>query len=160
VVASAAGQQAVTASVLTDGRAPGPLAFAWQGPAQAKVGDKISLTLSSQAMQGMKSLGFLVGFDPQVLKAVDVVEGDSLKQGSAQSSLTKVIDQASGQIMVDLKGAELSDAAGSGGVITIVFEVTRASPQLQITTGQLLALGADGKALDYKAPPPYLMAIR
>ena len=68
------------------------------------MGDKISLTLNTSSSQGVGSMGFLVGFDPAILKAVDVVEGDFLKRGNLPSNFTKTIDQASGQILVDLSG--------------------------------------------------------
>lgn len=150
---------ALDSPVATDASPAPSLAFSWQGPKEAKVGDKISLTLNAQSDQGLKSLGFLVGFDPQVLKAVDAVEGNFLKQNNAQATLTKVIDQASGQIRVDLAGTASAGPTG-GGVVTVMFEVTRAAPQLQITTSQIHPLGANGEALDFKAPAPYAIAVR
>ncbi len=109
-------------------RQPQPLALSWQGPNQAKVGDKISLTLNTPSSQGVESLGFLVGFDPTVLRAIDVTEGDFLKQSHMPSNLSKTIDQASGQILVDLSGTG-SDVANAGGsVATLVFEVIGGCP--------------------------------
>ncbi len=150
---------ALGSPVTTDASPAPSLAFSWQGPTEAKVGDKISLTLNAQSDQGLKSLGFLVGFDPQVLKAVDAVEGNFLKQNNAQPTLTKVIDQASGQIQLDLAGTASAGPTG-GGVVTLMFEVIRATPQLQITTSQIHPLGANGEALDFKAPAPYAIAVK
>ncbi len=142
-----------------DAAAVTPLVLSWQGPSQAKVGDKISLTLNTQSTQGVKSLGFLVGFDPNVLKAVDVIEGSFLKQGNSPSKLAKVIDQASGQILVDLSSTTATGASGTGSVVAIVFEVTRAATQSQITTSQILPLGSAGETLAFNAPPPYAIAV-
>lgn len=136
-----------------------PLAFSWQGPAQAKVGDKISLTLNTQSAQGLKGLEFLVGFDPEVLKAGDVVEGDFLQQGDSQPRLSKNMDQASGQILVELSGTAPAGATGSGALATITFEVIRAAPQSQITATQVVPVGASGETLTFAAPNPHSIAV-
>lgn len=137
-----------------------PLVLSWQGPSQTQVGDKISLTLNTQSTLGVKSLGFLVGFDPKVLKAVDVIEGSFLKQGNAPSKLSKVIDQSTGQILVDLSSSAETGASGSGSVIAVVFEVVRGASQSQITTSQILPLGIGNETLAFNAPPPHEIAVR
>lgn len=134
--------------------------FSWQGPTQAKVGDRISLTLNTQALnppaqQGAGSLSFLVGFDPAVLKAVDVVEGDVPKQGNAPSNFTKAIDQQGGQLLIDLAGM-----GGEGGSIaTLVFEVAGASPQSPVAVSRIVATGPAGEPLALAAPVPHTIAV-
>lgn len=133
-----------------------PMTLSWQGPNQAKVGDKISLTLNIPSSPGVESLGFLVGFDPTIFKAVDVVEGNYLKQGNLPSNFTKTIDQASGQVLVDLSGA---GASTGGSVATLVFEVTAATPQSQITVSHITSAAAGGEALAFAAPEPHTLAV-
>lgn len=161
-LAPAALPQAVP--VLAGGETPeaaavSPMVLSWQGPNQAKVGDRISLTLNTQSIQGVRNLNFLVGFDPKVLKAVDVIEGSFLKQGNSPTQLTKVIDQASGQILVNLSSSSTTGASGIGSLVAIVFEVTRAVSQSQITTSQILPIGSGGETLAYNAPPPYAIEV-
>jgi general secretion pathway protein D len=136
-----------------------PLALSWQGPNQARVGDKISLTLNSRSTQGVSSLGFLLGYDPSMLKATEVVEGDFLKQGGAQPSFNKTIDQASGQIMVDMSGAGPEGASGSGSVVTVVFEVIGAKAQSPITVSRIVPAGSGGEALAFTAPEPHAITV-
>ncbi len=150
VLAGGEAQEAVAVS---------PMVLSWQGPNQAKVGDRISLTLNTQSVQGVKNLNFLVGFDPKVLKAVDVIEGSFLKQGNSPTQLTKVIDQASGQILVNLSSSATVGASGTGSLIAVVFEVTRAVSQSQITTSQILPIGTSGETLAFNAPPPYAIEV-
>jgi general secretion pathway protein D len=132
-----------------------PLVLSWQGPSQAKVGDKISLTLNTQSPQGVNSLGFLVEFDPAVLKAADVAEGDFMKQNNSPSNFTKVIDQEGGQVQVDLKGS----GNGGGSVITLMFEVTAAAPQSPVTVSSISLAGAGGEALAVTPPTPHVIAV-
>jgi general secretion pathway protein D len=161
---SDAGASAVTAAARAQAATvPGngvaatqPLAFSWTGPNQAKVGDKISLTLNTQAQQGVNSLGFLVGFDPAVLKATDVAEGDFMQQDNQPSNFTKTIDQASGQILVDLKGAA---AGGEGSVVTLTFEVTAATARSPVVVSRINSTGAGGEPLTFTVPAPHFVAV-
>ncbi|MFA5240743.1 MAG: cohesin domain-containing protein [Sulfuricella sp.] len=136
-----------------------PLALSWQGPNQAKVGDRISLTLTTPSSPGVENLGFLVGFDPSVLKALDVVEGELMKQGNLPANFSKTIDQASGQILVELAGTGSGGASAGGSVATLVFEVTAATPQSQITVSRIASSGAGGEALAFAAPEPHTLAV-
>jgi general secretion pathway protein D len=132
-----------------------PQMFSWQGPNQAKVGDKVSVTLNTQSPQGANSLGFLVGFDPAVLKATEVVEGDFMRQDGSPSNFTRTIDQASGQILVEMKGEA---AGGEGSVVTLIFEVTAATPQSPVTVSSVNLSGTGG-ALAFTAPAPHFIAV-
>jgi hypothetical protein len=104
-------------------------------------------------------MGFLVGFDPSILKAVDVVEGDVLKRGNLPSNFSKTIDQASGQILVDLSGMGVAGADTGGSVVTLVFEVTAAAPQSQITVNRITSAGAGGESVAFTAPDPHMLAV-
>jgi general secretion pathway protein D len=148
---------APTATPVSTG--PSPMVLSWQGPSQVNVGDKISLTLNLQSAQGMNNLGLMVNFDPAVLKVVDVVEGNILKQNNMQSNFTKAINQNIGQIGVSMSGHSTRGAIGDGSVVTLTFEVTSAAPQSQITLSRLAPTRAGGRELAYSAPEPYLIAV-
>ncbi len=139
--------------------ADSPLTLSWQGPAQARPGEKLSVTLNAQAQQPLNSLGLLVSFDSSVLKAVDVVEGGFFKQGNAQSTLNKTIDQAGGQILLDISGSGPEGAGGTGGLITLVFEAIAASPKTQIAVGRLAPVGLDGEPLTAAPPGPHVIEV-
>ncbi len=142
-------------AVATGAVVPQPLLLSWQGPHQAKVGDKINLTLNTQSPQGVNNFGFLVGFDPAVLKAADVAEGNFMKQDNSTSNFTKTIDQESGQVLIDLKGG----GSGEGSVVTMMFEVTAASPQSPVTVSRINLSGAGGEALAFTPPAPHFIAV-
>ncbi len=133
-----------------------PMTLSWQGPNQAKVGDKITLSLNTQSAQGVKTLVFQAGFDPDVLKAVDVIEGISMKRNNALSSFTKNIDQAGGVISADLSG---TGASGSASVVTLVFEVIAAVPESSVTINSITSSGENGEALSPTAPAPHVISV-
>ena len=139
--------------------ADSPITLSWQGPAQVKPGEKISLTLNAQSQQLLNSLGLQVSFDSSVLKAVDVVEGDFFKQGNTQSAFNKTIDQASGQILLDVSGSDSDGASGTGSLITLVFEAVAASPQTQIAVARVAPAGPGGEVRTAAMPDPHVIAV-
>ena len=136
-----------------------PLALTWQGPAQVKPGDKVNLTLNVKTVQAMERLDLLVTFNPDVFRAIDVVEGGFLQQGNAPLVLSKAIDQASGQIQLDIVGGSPDGASGTGTLVTLVFEAVAANPNSQIVVGRLAPTGAGGSALAASAPDPHVVSV-
>ncbi|MFI4940505.1 MAG: secretin N-terminal domain-containing protein, partial [Burkholderiales bacterium] len=137
---------------------PPPLILSWQGPTQAKVGDLINLTLNTQSVLGMNNVGLMVNFDPAVFKAVNVVEGNIMQKSNIQSKLTQTINQASGQVEVNLAGRSANGATGEGSVVTLTLEAIGAASQSQITLSRIEPTHAGGR-LAYSAPAPYAIAV-
>jgi general secretion pathway protein D len=136
-----------------------PAVLSWAGPEQAKVGDRISLTLNNSAPLGAKSLGFQLAYDPSVLKAVEVIEEDAMKQDNAQTNFVKTINQKNGTIQVGLSGTGSGGASGGGSIVTVVFEVTSAAPSSQILVRNFNAAATGGGALALTAPAPYSITV-
>jgi len=135
------------------------MALTWQGPAQAKPGDIVTLTLNGQAAQPINGLGLLVTYDPAVFKALNVNEGGFLRQNNAQPTMTKSIDQDSGQIQVDISGAAKEGASGTGSIVSLLFQALAASPQSQIAVGRIAPVGPGGEALPVTAPEPFAISV-
>lgn len=85
-------------------------------------------------------------------------EGNVLKKSNMQTRFTKAINQASGQLSVDLAGHSASGANGDGSILTVMFEVTGIAPQSQITVAKVEPTRAGGQ-LAYTAPAPYVVAL-
>lgn len=135
-----------------------PLTLGWQGPSQARVGDRISLSINSTSGLGVRALGLLVSYDAAVLKAVDVVEGDLLKQIDPTASFTKTIDQGSGQIVVDLASPAGTDGR-NGTVATVTFEVIGAAPESAVTISRIVPAGANGEVVSFVTPAAYKLGL-
>lgn len=135
------------------------VALSWQGAGQARPGETISVTLNAQSAQAVSRMGVLVSFDPRVFKALDASEGDFLKQGDAQTTFSRTIDQASGQIRLDLAGIGADGASGSGSVATLSFEALAAAPQSQIAVGRLVPSGPGGEELAATVPAPHVVTV-
>jgi general secretion pathway protein D len=146
----------IVASKTVEPPAAQSMALSWQGPNQAKVGDKITLSLNTPSSQGVKTLEFQFEFDPDVLKAIDVTEGDSLKRNNSESNLTKNIDQSSGSVTVDLSGA---GSAGNASVVSLAFEVIAPAQGTSVSINSLTATGLKGEGISLIAPEPHVITL-
>jgi hypothetical protein len=124
-----------------------------------KPGDKVNLTLNVNSAQAMNRLDLLVTFNPEVFRALDVMEGGFLQQPNAPLILSKAIDQASGQIQLDIVGSTPDGATGTGTLVTLVFEAITANPDAQIVVGRLASTGPGGAALTATAPGPHVVRV-
>ncbi len=135
---------------------PQSMSFTWQGPDKVRVGDRIVLSMLAQSTLGAKALGFKVNFDPVVLKAVDAVEGGSLKQKNVRSTFTKNMDQTPGEIAVEMSGA---GAANPATVVTLMFDVIAPAAAASVAINSIKVTGANGEAIAAVAPVAHVIAV-
>jgi general secretion pathway protein D len=138
--------------------ADAPMSLSWTGPNQARVGDRISLTLGSDSPQAIRSLGLLLNYDPSVLKAIEVKEGSLLKKADPAATFAKEIQQDQGQVQIDLSSQAAGAAPAAGTVFTVVFEVMAPSPQTEITLSRIEPAGTGGP-LPVNAPKPFALTL-
>jgi len=136
-----------------------PMTFDWRGPAQARVGDRFTLTLSAQAGEPVRNIELMLGFDSSTLKAVDAVEGTFMKQKDIPSTFSKDIFQSSGQIAIELAGSGEKGATGAGSVAAITFEVIAESAHSEISVTRATPSGASGESLPLTEPEAYAMVL-
>lgn len=139
--------------------ASGVVALTWQGPRQAKPGETIRLTLNAQSAQAMNGTELLVSYDPDVFKAIDVVEGGFFRQNDTSSTFSKTIDQTSGQILVEASDTAPEGVSGTASIVTLVFEAAAARPQSQILVGRMTAVDPAGEELAVALPQPHLITV-
>jgi general secretion pathway protein D len=136
-----------------------PMMLSWQGPNQAKVGERISVAINGQSSQPFQRLAVAVGFDPGVLRPVEVAEGDLVKQNKLQSTFTNSIDQASGQLVFELAAGGSGAASGAGSVATVVFEVIAASPGTPVSANNIQSAGPAGEPIAVNEMPPLVLQV-
>jgi general secretion pathway protein D len=136
-----------------------PVVISWAAPGQAKVGDRISVMLNTPVQLGVKSLSFQVSYDASVLKAVDVIEGNLMKQNNAQSNLVKTINQKSGIVLVGISGTATGESSGGGNIVTLEFEVVGAAPSSHISISRITSAAINGGTLALSAPEPHVISV-
>jgi general secretion pathway protein D len=131
-----------------------PVVLSWQGPAQAKVGDHVTLALNTQASLPIQRLRFALAYDAAMLRAVDASEGDFMKG----ATFTKNIDGAAGRVQVDLRSGAAA-ANGAGTAASVEFEVL-APGGAQVAVAEAEAGGAAGDPLALTAPGPLVVQVQ
>jgi hypothetical protein len=79
-----------------------------------------------------------------------------MKHNNVPSSLTKNIDQAGGDITVELTG---TGANATSGVVTLQFEVIATAQSTAVSVDTLTAAGINGEAVTLTVPDSHVIAI-
>jgi general secretion pathway protein D len=161
--AAAAPERGATAAARTPAAAmPSPanqpMMLSWQGPSQAKVGERISIAINAQSSQSFQHLALAVGFDPGVLRPVEITEGDIMKQNKLASTFTQSVDPTAGQVLVEL-AAGSGAASGAGSVATVVFEVLAANAGTPLTVSNVRSTAPAGEAVAVNAVAPLTLQV-
>lgn len=134
------------------------LSFNWQGPTQAKVGSRLTLTLNARMVQTVGSLGLVVSYDPALLKAVEANDGSLLSQGGTSVKLAKDIDQGNGQIALDLSSTGDQGAKGNGSLVILTFDVLAAG-ESQIAVDRINSVGPKGETITFSRPSAHGVSL-
>jgi general secretion pathway protein D len=136
-----------------------PMMLSWQGPSQARVGERISVAINAQSSQPFGQLALAVGFDPAVLKPVEVSEGDLVRQNKLQSTFTQAIDQPGGRVVLELAVGAGGAASGAGSVATIVFEAIAASAGTPVTALEVVPASVSGEPVAVNPLAPLVLQV-
>ena len=131
-----------------------PVVLTWQGPSQAKVGEKVTISLNAQSTQALKSLSTTLEYDPAVLRPLDVSGGEFGSQGGTPAQLTKELSAGNGHIPLTLNSAAPTGASGAGSMASVTFEVLSANPQTLVRAGNASAVDAGGQAVPVTVAAP------
>ncbi len=108
------------------------------------VGDTFTLHLNAENVSDLAGWQCNIGFDPDVLEAVEAIEGDFLKKGGSKDFfLSGEIDNITGKI-IGLSGARINidGVSGTGRLLSVTF-TAKAVGETQITLTNLKA-GSSG----------------
>jgi len=136
-----------------------PLVLSWQAPSQVKAGERLSLTIDAQSSRPTHSLALALGYDPAVLRAVEVKEGEFMRQGKVASSFSQHIDQAGGKVTLELAARDDGGVSGAGSVATVVFEALAAGATTSIGAIETKAAAAGGEQLAVTASGAHALEV-
>lgn len=138
--AAAADPSSAASSTAEEGSA----VFSWQGPSKVRSGEQFSAALRLTSQPAFSGQALMVGYDPQALQLVEIVEGDFMKQGGGQTSFSSRIDPVSGKAFVAIvrQGGSVN---GAGSVVMATFKAVKTGTthlQLLSVTPEPLPTGA------------------
>jgi general secretion pathway protein D len=130
----------------------------FRGPTESRVGGNFAVQLTMQSITPIGSLPVTLGFDPQVLQVVRVVEGDFLKQGGASTEFNNQVD-TKGQILMTGSRANGSVwPATSGTIATVTFRSLLPADASAIQVVSIAPLDAAGRGV--VVVPPAAQTVR
>lgn len=132
--------------------------MSWQGPAQGKVGSKLTLVLNARAVQTLGNLGLVVSYDPALLKAIEVVDGSLVSQGGSASKLSKDIESGGGQVALELTSTSEQGVKGTGTLATLTFEVLAAG-DAQVSVERVSPSGPKGETINFTPPAGHDLSL-
>ncbi|OEZ54887.1 type II secretion system protein D precursor [Duganella sp. HH105] len=109
------------AQVISPPGSPNAPKLAWAGPAEARIGETVTLTLNMDSPELLRAASLQLAFDPAELEIVSVDEGDYFAKGGA-STFSKAIDAASGRVSIGAGVSAGSGAKGAGRVLTVAVK--------------------------------------
>jgi len=120
--------------------APGNLKVFWKGPAEAKVGQVITLELDLDTVDAIKTMPLQLGFNPAEFEVLAVKEGDFFGK-SGKSSFNQATDKQSGRISVGGGTDNAAGAKGSGSLLLIDLKPLQASDAASLSVIGLTPIG-------------------
>ena len=128
----------------------GPKSASFAEAKRVRVGDTFTLHFNAEDVTDLAGWQFDITFNPDILEAVDVIEGDFLKSGGTNTFFQKGnIDNTTGKIS-GFNGARFgSGVTGTGTLLSVKFfskvfgesKLTLSNVQLGAATGQVIPSG-------------------
>ncbi len=117
------------------------------------IGDTFTLHLNAENITDLARWQCGIEFDPNVLEAVEVVEGDFLKEGGATTFfLESTIDNTSGKITgLDAVRLSRDGVSGTGRLLSVTF-IAKGIGTTQVTLANLYAGSSKSVAIPLNIP--------
>lgn len=133
--------------------------LSWDGPAQARPGQTLTVTLQVDAAEPLRAVPLSFGFDPTLLQLQQITEGGFMKQEGGQSTQSSRIDPK-GRAYVSL-AREGVPAKGRGELVTLSFKVL-ATAQVDASVELISATpqGEAGSPVSLNVPPPFKVNLK
>lgn len=134
------------------------LAVQLNGPAQARVGERISVAIDAHG-GAVRALALSLIYDSEVLRAVAVSEGDLMRRAGLAASFESNIDESAGRVSATLT-AETGSASGTGRIASVQFEVVSAQRPALVGLASINASSDGNSAVQVMTPPGLSIAIQ
>jgi general secretion pathway protein D len=159
VVPSGTVPQAAVSPVAALAPVRGTLQAELGGPPMATVGDRFNVAFSVGNGAPVNSVAAALHYDPAVLRAVAVTEGDLMRRNNLKSNFDGQIDEGTGTVTLQLT-AEGGMATGGGVVASVQFEAVAAGGPAPLSATNLAASGVPGATVTLVAPPPLALTVQ
>jgi general secretion pathway protein D len=138
---------AVATAAAAAAKAPS-VEFNWIGPAQARVGEPVTLSLNARTAEPMASASLQIAYDPLKLAVMEVKEGSLLNQGDARTVFNHKIDPARGRILVSINRGGAQGAIGDAPIVEVTFKAVTEADAIPVQLTVASPVGTGGRPLE------------
>ncbi|TCP10610.1 general secretion pathway protein D [Crenobacter luteus] len=132
--------------------------LSWEGADKLAVGERFTLQLRMESAQPVTSLPLAISYDPKVLQASGVAEGDFLAKGGAATRFTSKVDPG-GQILITGTRQGDGGATGSGNIASVSFRALAPTESTSVSLLTIAPVGVGGRSLAPQNPGPHQLRI-
>lgn len=136
----------------------GATRLALQVPAQAKVGDELTVTVELKADTPLHGGSFELAFDPSRLQVINVTEGDLLDRTDKEKSFKYNLRQEAGRLTTSFASGKAIRNAGTLARVTFRVSSTNAGRTV-LALGTPTAVDDKGKTVALAAPLPATLVL-
>jgi general secretion pathway protein D len=130
----------------------------WEGPSQATIGNEVTFTLAFNVDEAIRALPIQLGFDPNAIEIVSVIEG-SYFTANGKSTFGHVVDKSSGRISAALSTTAPMGAKGDGKLLTIKAKIIGGTSETEITVLGATPVGVGSLSSKPNTPISHLIRI-
>jgi general secretion pathway protein D len=113
----------------------------WQGPAKAKVGEVVTLTLDIGSENALRAAPLQVAFDPTVFEMVTAKDGGYFNK-DGKGNFNQVLDKASGRISVSAAADNGASVKGDGKFLTLELKALAPAGNAEVSVIGMTPVGA------------------
>ena len=133
--------------------------FSWIGPAAARVGEPVTLSLNAKSSEPMASASLQISYDPLKLAVVEVKEGSLLSQGEARTVFNHKVDPARGRILVSINRGGASGATGDAPIVEVTFKAVTEAAAIPVELTVASPVGTGGRPLESAAGAKHALKV-
>jgi general secretion pathway protein D len=137
-----------------------PMVVSFAGPAEARVGEEVRVTLNASAPDPLTAFGMVLRFDATNLEVVKVEEGTLFRQGGATTTFTHNVNRVAGRVVANIKREAESGARGDGSLLTVTFRVIGKSDRSNIQILSASPISQGGSPIRVQPSTPHALALR
>jgi general secretion pathway protein D len=138
--------------------APAPSTLHVHGPASAKVGDVVHVTIDLDSPAGLRGMPLQVSYDKDLLALLAVQEGDFFAQDGEKTSFTQSIQAGDGIARAGVLRNSATVASGKGTVYTLQFKALKPG-QATLAVTNVNAISPSNDVV-VSAPSPLVLTVR
>lgn len=136
----------------------GPTRLQLRSPDSVKVGDIFTVQLFAQSSEAPANVALTIAFDSAALQLLSIVDGDYLRQGGSQTSISTRADQA-GQLTASLTRSGGTSGSAAGTLLNLTMRAGSPADAARLQLLSFTGTTTQGQTISAELPAPIAVRI-